>query len=175
MKKLFTSLLALALSAVMLLSLAACGDEADTASTDTASSSSTQTVSQEESGDGEVSSESNGTTASGKFATIEDYINSEEMKAELDSMIDMMEGLGMKIEVLGDGDKLIYRYTYNEQMPADTLADTLLASLDAQASTFESVASSLKLLVEVEDPIVVVEYYNADGTEICSKEFTAND
>lgn len=43
----------------------------------------------------------------------------------------------------------------------------------SQADTFKNVASSIKAAVEVENPVVVVRYLNADGSEIYSEEFAA--
>lgn len=48
---------------------------------------------------------------------------------------------------------------------------TLESSLQSQASTFESVASSLKAAVEVENPVVVVRYLDNTGAEIVAQEF----
>lgn len=53
----------------------------------------------------------------------------------------------------------------NEPKTEDT------ANLQSQASTFESVASSLKAAVEVENPVVVVRYLDNTGAEIVAQEF----
>ena len=45
------------------------------------------------------------------------------------------------------------------------------SSLQSQASTFETVASSLKAAVEVENPVVVVRYLDNTGAEIVAQEF----
>ena len=44
----------------------------------------------------------------------------------------------------------------------------------SQADTFQNAASSIKVAVEVENPVVVVRYLNADGSEIYSKSLRQN-
>lgn len=53
------------------------------------------------------------------------------------------------------------------------MGDALESALQAQSSTFESIAETLKQAVDVDNPIVVVRYLSSDGTEICSMEFGA--
>ena len=48
----------------------------------------------------------------------------------------------------------------------------LQSSLDSQASTFESIASTIPLAVEIDNPVVVVRYLDSAGTELVSREFT---
>ena len=69
--------------------------------------------------------------------------------------------------------ELIYNFTIEDaDLSAALAADpsTLESSLQSQASTFESVASSLKAAVEVENP-VVVRYLDNTGAEIVAQEF----
>lgn len=107
-------------------------------------------------------------TPDGKFASMEDYVNSDIVQSQI---ADSIEGMGMEIQA--DGNKLIYIYTYKTQMPTDSLASILESALESQESTFKSVASTLKSVVDVENPVVVVSYRNADGSEIVSQEFAA--
>ena len=111
--------------------------------------------------------------ACGKYATMEEYVQSDEVQKELDSVMDQLEGSGMQMEVYGDGDKLVYAYTYTEEIDAELAAPLLESALLEQGDQFESVADALKKEVDVENPIVVVTYLNADGSEIYSAEFTA--
>ena len=69
--------------------------------------------------------------------------------------------------------ELVYTYTYDEGIATDGLASALSSAMETQASTFESLASSLKLAVDVENPVVAVRYLAHDGTEIYSNEYTA--
>ena len=115
-----------------------------------------------------TSSKEDNITPGGKFASMEDYVNSDIVQSQI---ADSIEGMGMEIQA--DGNKLIYIYTYETQMPTDSLASILESALESQKSTFQSVASTLKSIVDVENPVVVVSYRNADGSEIVSQEFAA--
>ena len=52
------------------------------------------------------------------------------------------------------------------------MTEQLQSAMDGQADTFKNVASSLKLAVEVENPVVVVEYIDMNGEVILSAEYT---
>ena len=78
----------------------------------------------------------------------------------------------MSMEVLGEDNKLIYRYTMDGIVKTDALTEQLQSAMDGQADTFKNVASSLKLAVEVENPVVVVEYIDMNGEVILSAEYT---
>ena len=95
------------------------------------------------------------------------------MQSEVESMKESLGDAGMAIEVTGEGNKLIYTYTFDQAVDVDTVKEPLADSLESQASTFEQVAESLKEAVDVENPVVVVEYLNPDGSEIYSQQFTA--
>jgi hypothetical protein len=112
----------------------------------------------------------------GKEKTIEDYVASDEIQEQLESVKSSMASSGIDVDVIGEDNKLIYVYTYSDQFDedaVDALAEQLESAMSAQASTFEDVAASLKEETDVEDPIVEVRYVNADGSEIYSQEFTA--
>lgn len=163
MRKKGFKLFACAVAMTMALSLGACGSKDDE---DTKAKT-------EESSDEEEEADDSSEEITGKFDSIEDYVNSELLQSQLSSMMDSLEGSGMSMEVKGEGDKLIYSYKYDEVVKAEGMAETLQAGLESQASTFSQVASSLKLAVDVENPIVVVEYIDANGEMIYSQEFTA--
>lgn len=108
-----------------------------------------------------------------KYKTIAEFVESAEMQQQLESAKSAVEAQGMSISVAGEEDKLIYTYTFAEGTDLTDAEEVLKEGLDAQAGTFESVASTLKLVVDVENPIVVVTYLNSDGTVVYSDEFTA--
>lgn len=114
-----------------------------------------------------------GTTSDGKFASIADYVNSPEFQSELEKQMSQFEGQGLTMEVTGEGDSLVYTYTYEELEVTDGMAEQLEAALEPQKDTFVQVAKSLKLVVDVENPVVVVKYMAPDGSEIYSAEFSA--
>ena len=112
------------------------------------------------------------TNPTGKFATIQEYLNYPEVKQQMDTLIESMKNMGLNMKITGEGSKLIYTYQYTQQVPAET-ADALKTSLQTQAATMEAVATSLKAAVNVSSPVVVVKYLNADGTLLLSQEFQA--
>lgn len=110
--------------------------------------------------------------ASGKYATLEDFINSDMMQEQLDSQIASLEGTGLTAEVIAEDNKLVYSFTITDPNVAAALdAASLQSTLDSQASTFESIASMIPLAVEIDNPVVVVRYLDSAGAVIVSQEF----
>ena len=109
---------------------------------------------------------------SGKYATMEEYVQSDEMQAQIASLQQTIDAQGLSMTITGEGNKLIYTYTYLSEV-SDLVGDALESALQQQSSTFESVAETLKQAVDVDNPVVVVRYLSSDGTEICSMEFGA--
>ena len=110
----------------------------------------------------------------GKFKTLEDFVNSDIMQQQLETQLASLEGSGIALNLTAEDNKLIYNFTIEDaDLSAALAADpsTLESSLQSQASTFESVASSLKAAVEVENPVVVVRYLDNTGAEIVAQEF----
>lgn len=188
MKKTMARFLALALALLLALSLAACGG-GEPQSSAPASQSSSQT---EESGSEaeepsseaqepssepaaeESSQESAEGEAAGftKFATVEEYVNSPELQEQLSAMTEAL-GDTVQLEVTGEAEKLIYHYQYPEGTATEGLAAALEEAMAPQEATFSSIASSLKLVVDVEDPVVEVVYADSQGNVIYSQEFHA--
>ena len=161
MKKALIAIFAL----VMVVALAACG-----ASDKNSAPSSTPTSS----ANAGAQSASTSSTTPGKVKSIQEFLETPAMKQQLEALSSTTEAGGMKIEITAEDNKLIYSYTYNQQIPnVDTMKSALESATEAQSFTFEAVASSIKQSVNVNDPVVVVRYRNADGSEIFSKEFTA--
>ncbi len=122
----------------------------------------------------EEEDESSSIAISGKFNSIDEYVNSDLLQGQMESLKESVQDAGMDIELVGEGNKLVYIYTLPDEYAAiDGFADSLAEGLESQASTFESVASSLKLAVNVEDPIVEVRYVSESGDVIYSQEFSA--
>ena len=98
------------------------------------------------------------------------------MQQQLEAQIASLEGTGISAELVADGDKLVYNFTI-EDADVAALMDkaTLDSTLESQASTFESIASTLPTAIEnIENPAVVVRYLDPTGAEITSMEFTAD-
>ena len=129
----------------------------------------------EESSEPESSQEeSSSTTITGKFNSIEEYVNSDLLQNQLKGMLDSYKDAGIDIKLVGEGNKLIYLCTLSDEYASiDGMAETLEEGLDDQASTYESIASTLKLAVNVEDPVVEVRYQTESGKVLCSREYSA--
>lgn len=166
--------------------LAACGEQ-DTETTDGASrnaeisstqsaSASADSESADVSSETEANSEDESTDApTGKFATLEDFINSDLMKSQMETQNESLEGSGLKAALKAEGSTLIYLFTVEDDAMAELLksnTESIQSSLDSQASAFEAIARSLIAAVEeIENPIVVVRYVDNAGEEIFSQEF----
>lgn len=190
MKKFSVRLTACALSALMLLSLSACGGSASSADSSKAegissaveevkedASSVAEEISAAESQEEASSESTTGLPASGKFSSIADFVNSDIMQSQFESMKSSLGGDTMDIDLLGEGNKLIYNFTYLDLDGQDleALGSALASALDtdSMSSTFSSIASSLKDAVDVDNPLVVVNYLAPDGSTLASKEFAA--
>ena len=108
----------------------------------------------------------------GKFSTLQEFIESDAMKAELETQLAALEGTGITADLTAEDNKLIYNFTVEDpDLSAAMDASAIEAALDAQASTFEAVAVSLKDAVDIDNPVVVVRYLDNTGAEIASREF----
>ena len=121
-----------------------------------------------------VSAACNNSSSNGKFNSIADFVNSAEMQEQIKSLKATFKAQGMDVDMTGEGNKLIYTYTFAKGTDLTGAAETLKAGLKKEASTFKQVASTIKQGVNVKDPVVVVTYKDSDGKTIYSEEFTAD-
>lgn len=167
--------ISLIMCVVMLtLAVSACGKsnddtkKEDTKTEDTAKDTTKDDA--DDTDDADADDEDN-STITGKFKTLEDFVNSDIMQQQLEEQLSSLEGSGIALALTAEDNKLIYNFTIEDADLAAALAadpSTLQSSLQSQASTFEAVASSLKAAVEVDNPVVVVRYLDNAGTEIVS-------
>lgn len=116
-----------------------------------------------------------GEVITGRFESLEDFVNSDIMQQQLETQFASLEGTGMSLELTADDNKLIYNLTIEDpDLSAVMDASALESYLDSQASTFEAIAAALPASVDVENPVVVVRYLDYTGEEIASREFPAN-
>lgn len=111
-----------------------------------------------------------------KDAALEKYFQTDEMQEMVQEAKDSVEGSGMSIEILAEGNTLIYEYTFEEDSFDDSILDAvkeqLVSGLESTASTFEGIASDLNDELKVENSTVVVRYlYN--GETLAESEYTA--
>ena len=112
-----------------------------------------------------------------KDAALEKYFQTDEMQEMVQEVKDSVEGSGMSIEILAEGNTLIYEYTFEEDSFDDSMLDAvkeqLVSGLESTASTFEGFASDLNDELKVENSTVVVRYlYN--GETLAESEYTAD-
>ena len=112
-----------------------------------------------------------------KDAALEKYFQTDEMQEMVQEAKDSVEGSGMSIEILAEGNTLIYEYTFEEDSFDDSMLDAvkeqLVSGLESAASTFEGIASDLNEELKVDNSTVVVRYlYN--GETLAESEYTAD-
>lgn len=186
MKKNLLRLLAGAMAMTMVLSLAACGGDSKSSSSESTSSTSSTSSAEDSSSEASTSSEESapesseaGADNSGKFASIQEFLDDPTVKSQLDSMIESLTAGddSMDVKIAGQDNKLVYTFTYvGETFTEDEISavrDALETAMSSQGGTFESIAASLTDAIDVTDPKVVVSYMTEDGTEIYSEEFSA--
>lgn len=165
----------LLLCAMMLaFALTACGGSKDDDNTD---DNTAQTEDNAAAGDDASADDTaDDSSVSGKFSSIQEFIDSDMMQEELASQMKSLEGSGMSMELTAEDNKLIYNFKIDDpDLSAAMDASALESSLDSQASTFESVAGVLPTAIDVDNPVVVVRYLDSDGNELASREFTPSD
>ena len=173
MKKIVLRILSLGLASVLALSMTACSGDNNSSASSAATNSSASSAAASSSAVESDSSEASAGALPGKFATIEEFVNSDIMQEQIDSITSSLKDSGMNIKITGEGDKLVYTYTYEtDTTDIEGLAEMLESGMEDQTSVFEGVAA-VKLAVDVESPVVVVRYLDNEGNEIYSREFTA--
>ena len=190
-------LLALITVTALVLCLSACGSDKkdDSSSSETSSVNSTSTVSKtddnssvsdtttsskdESSTESTTSSEASKPTASSKPATskpaataknnLDKYLESQ--KDEIKAMEDAMSAQGMNMKIYGEnGNTLVYKYTFAQQLDAATIKPILDQTMDESASSFKESLKGVKAECSAVTAIKVI-YANADGKTITSRTF----
>lgn len=105
---------------------------------------------------------------------LEEYMNSSEMASILEDLQSMIDGTGISIDIIGEGNVLTYVYTYNNFENEPGLKEELEDGLDAQASTFEITARSIGNEIGMDNLIIRVQFVDKNGTVICERDFSAN-
>ena len=174
MKNKIRKMLLLICAMMLAFALTACGGSGN----DSDTADDTQTEDNSAAGDdtaADDTSEDDG-AVTGKYASIQEFIESDMMQEQLATQMSSLEGSGMSMELTAEDNKLIYSFKIDDpDLSAAMDASALESSLDSQASTFESVAGVLPAAIDVENPVVVVRYLDSDGNELASREFAASD
>ena len=175
MKNKFRKMLLLMCAMTLAFALTACGGSGDDADT---SGGAAQTEEDASGGDDAAAEDdaSADDTAAGKFASIQEFIDSDMMQKELATQLESLEGTGISMELTAEDNKLIYNFKIDDpDLSAVMDTATLESTLDSQASTFESVAGVLPAAIDIENPVIVVRYLDSDGNELASREFAPSD
>lgn len=118
------------------------------------------------------------TSSTGIYKNMEEYISDPTVKASLDQAIKSAAGSGMTIDITAEGNTLIYKYTYNQQMssdsvPVETLKQSLETAMNSQKDQMQNFANQIGNVVEETPAIISLQYIDADGTPLYEKEFIA--
>lgn len=112
------------------------------------------------------------TVAGDKYDTMDDFVNSEFANQIVEST-QKTAGDIMDFELVSENDtKLVYMYTYNDQVDIDP--EYFSDYLSDYEDTYISTVKYLKQLVTFDNPTVALSYVNADGSLIYSAEFDEN-
>ena len=124
----------------------------------------------------DASSSAAGSNTSTKYyKTVKEYLETPQVKAEIDASVEKNTTDTMSMSVYAEGDDmLVYDYafkqTYGEnEVPA--LKASLDDSLEKNASTFQDVVTSLNNYISVENPKVKVIYRNGDESVITERTY----
>lgn len=118
------------------------------------------------------------TSSTGVYKNMEEYISDPTVKASLDQAIKSAAGSGMTIDITAEGNTLIYKYTYNQQMssdsvPVETLKQSLETAMNSQKDQMQNFANQIGNVVQETPAIISLQYIDADGTPLYEKEFIA--
>lgn len=172
MKKILCAIVSLCVVGTMSFTLVSCGNKEDKPDKPSTSQQSNNDKDDKKE-DKEDDKDTGDNSSSKQFKTVKDMLKSPAMQSALDTVKKQSESLGMKLEVYGEGDSIVYEYTYTTQIEVnDTMKDAIKKALDAQSSVFKNVVSTIEMQVEVKNPKCVIKYLNADGSEIYTQEFT---
>ena len=121
---------------------------------------------------------SSGTSSSQEYASLEDWMNSDEQKLVVSAVNSQLEPSGISIDFYAEGNVMVMDYTYTEQQDLDGLSQEDIASVfDEQvAPTFSGMVASLFDSFETDYGLVLDDikliFRNADGTELYTKYFS---
>lgn len=117
------------------------------------------------------------TACGNKDAALEKYFQTDEMQQMVQEAKDSVEGSGMSIEILAEGNTLIYEYTFEDgsfdESMIDAVKEQLVSGLESEASTFEGIASDLNDELKVDNSKVVVRYFY-NGESLAESEYSTN-
>lgn len=109
--------------------------------------------------------------SNGKFASIQEYVESPQIKSQTEEVQKKAKEQNMLMETTADGDKVIHSYTHIVSVDADSTKVALDRHMEKNKASVAMVLMGIKDAVDVENPILVYRYFNADGSPIAEYEF----
>lgn len=107
------------------------------------------------------------------YDSMEEYVASDLMQNILDSTLEDIRMDEIDFALKGEGNRLIYEYTYKTLAMTEEMTPLMEQEMDKQDEAFQSVADSLTDVVGVEQPTVVVRYLDMNGAQIAAREYPA--
>lgn len=113
-----------------------------------------------------------GFTDSGKYASVEEFLEDPDVKSQLEEMMSSLDDDTI-IDVSGSGDTLIYTFIFTDDVDIASTRAAMKEEMNDPVftSVFEDIAASLSDAIEVINPTVIVSYWTWDGIEIYSQEY----
>ena len=115
-------------------------------------------------------------TASGKYATVEEFVNSAEVQKQLESVKGSVKSMGLEdVRFKAEGNALVYEYQCAEN-ESDYMREHLNTQMNSESgvTTFTNIVKELKSKTAISDPVVIVRYLNKDGSVLAEKTYTEN-
>lgn len=107
------------------------------------------------------------------YDSMEEYVASDLMQNILNSTLEDIRTDEIDFALKGEGNRLIYEYTYTTLAMTEEMTPLMEQEMDKQDEAFQSVADSLTDVVGVEQPTVVVRYLDMNGAQIAAREYPA--
>lgn len=113
-----------------------------------------------------------------EYASLEDWINSDEKKMGVDAVNSELEPAGISVDLYAEGNVLIMDYTYTEQQDLEGLTQEDISAVfeESVLPAFSSLITDLFDSFESDYGLVLDDikliYRNADGTELFSKYYS---
>lgn len=184
MKKNLLKLLALTFVLALAMTFTGCGSRDDNASVprsettnttpEPSDPSSSDKTSDDESDAAKPSDSTDETGSSEDVNMLEELVANPYMQ----QMAEQMSTDEYKAELLSEnGNVLIYRYTLVEQLDLsdesinELFINTVNSGLDSLVSTYQSTLDELRSELGMDDLVIRIEYLNADGTVIFTRDF----
>ena len=169
MKKTVFRILAGTMAIAMALTLSACGENNSSSAGASSAVSSSEVSSSAEESSSEVSSEASTSSeetsglsnTSGTYASVEEFLEDPNVSGPIKEMMSSLANEKMSIDIKGEGDVLVYLFTYSDtaqevnEIETENIADQVASVLDSGKAT------------------VRVVYAQADGSEIFSQDFNS--